>query len=115
MSDDFEWGDLPADSRRKSKIDWESWPEPREINKKMQYAFKFFQPDGEGDTTKALKNRMDQSWRGWVKKQRTIFEKDGKEFYIAPHFMSRIVLENELSGLKVARIEDSIVEVEGEN
>ena len=38
MSDDFEWGDLPADSRRKSKIDWESWPEPQVgEDKKMRY------------------------------------------------------------------------------
>ena len=116
MSDDFEWGDLPADSRRKSKIDWESWPKPQMgTDKKMRYPSKFFQPDGEGDTTKALKNRMDQSWRGWVKKQRTYFEKDGKKFCRTPHFMSRVVLKNELSGVNVARIEDSIVEVEGGN
>ena len=54
MSDDFEWGDLPADSRRKSKIDWESWPKPqRGTDKKMRYPSIFCQPAGEGDTTTA--------------------------------------------------------------
>ena len=95
MSDDFEWGDLPADSRRKSKIDWESWPAPQiGTVKKMRYPSKFFEPDGEGDTTKMLKNRVDQSWRGFCKNHKPDWK-----------FMSRVVLKNEKSGVEVWRTE----------
>jgi len=92
------WGDLkleknvplPLDIRSSTKWPWERFD--------VDFSA-FFRPgeevDESGDTidtSKKLKNRIDQSLRTYSKKQTT-----------SPSFISRIRLENEVSGVRVWR------------
>ena len=76
---------LRAEARRKR----------REEKGKKVYASKFFKPDDNpDDNAKKLKNRLDQSFRGFSKKQTPEWK-----------FTARVKLENEVSGVRIWRIE----------
>ena len=82
---------IPSDTRgaRGSRY---PWPIFKKGNSK------FFAPDDDNDTSKRLKNRLDQSWRTHSKKQDPVWT-----------FTSRIILEEnpktkkECSGVRVWR------------
>ena len=96
--DDFELDyshDNPTDIRGKTQVPREKFDAPREEKGKKVYASKFFIPDDTpDDNAKKLKNRLDQSFRGFSKKQTPEWK-----------FTARVKLENEVSGVRIWRIE----------
>lgn len=120
MSDsdfDFDFA-LPTDTRKKNQIPWEDFPPPRfdKETKRHIYASKRLLPDDtvdeEGkpiDTVGKLKNRVDQSFRNYTKKFKDdkgdpLLDENGNEVLI-PKFIARIVLEDEVSVVRVWREE----------
>ena len=85
---------LPTDVRSSDKYPWAKFPPP---NPKTGQARSFaFTPDSDGiDTTKRLKNRIDQSLRTFIK---------GKE--PTWRFISRVKLEDDESVVRVWRLAD---------
>mgnify|MGYP003121177733 FL=1 len=95
--DDISFDDdipLPTDVRSSDKYPWAKFPPP---NPKTGQARSFaFTPDNDGiDTSKRLKNRIDQSLRTFIK---------GKE--PTWRFISRVKLENDESVVRVWRLAD---------
>ena len=97
-----DWGDfdldvpLPTDMRSTTKYPWDEFPPP----KSGKLASMMFLPDNDGiDTSKRLKNRVDQSLRTFIKGKQPTWR-----------FISRVRLEKagnkEVSGVRVWRMED---------
>ena len=97
-----DWGDfdldvpLPTDMRSTPKYPWAEFPPP----KGEKLASMIFLPDNDGiDTSKRLKNRIDQSLRTFIKGKQPTWR-----------FISRVRLEKagnkEVSGVRVWRMGD---------
>jgi hypothetical protein len=99
---DSQWGDfdvdvpLPTDLRSTTKYPWDKFPPA----KNGKQASMLFLPDDDGvDTSKRLKNRIDQSLRTFIAGKQPKWQ-----------FISRVRLEKsgnkEVSGVRVWRMED---------
>ena len=104
--------DLPTDIRGKNTTQWEMFKAPfyDEKEKKKVYASKWFIPDATGDDNAAkLKNRLDQSYRTYGKKfvdvkGEPLLDEKGNPV-VVPKFIARVMLENEVSGVRIWRME----------
>ena len=104
--------DLPTDIRGKNTTQWGLFKAPfyDKEQKKTVYASKWFVPDATGDDNASkLKNRLDQSYRTYAKKfvdikgEPLLDEKENP--VVVPKFIARVLLENEVSGVRIWRME----------